>query len=64
MPAGAERWAAVLAGPDGDLRVLVESRLSAESATLTCRAVRPGRWRTWHLIALTALSSAEAGTTR
>ncbi len=48
--AGTERWAVTLGGPDGDVRVTLEGRLSAEARLLTCSAVRPGRWRTWHAV--------------
>ncbi|CAB4927219.1 unannotated protein [freshwater metagenome] len=49
---GTERWAVVLTGPDGDVPVLLESRLSAEPRRLTCAALRPGRFRTWHPLAV------------
>ena len=45
---GVERFAVVLAGPDGDVLVTVESRLSTEAHRLTCTATQPGHWRTWH----------------
>ncbi|WP_235564927.1 sucrase ferredoxin [Modestobacter sp. Leaf380] len=45
---GGERWAVTLGGPDGDLVLTLDARLSAESRLLTCAALRPGRWRTWH----------------
>jgi hypothetical protein len=50
--AGIERFDVVLAGPDGDVLVTVESRLSAEAHRLTCTAAQPGHWRTWHPLAL------------
>ncbi|GAA4751095.1 sucrase ferredoxin [Modestobacter marinus] len=49
---GAERFEVTLAGPAGDVVVTVESRLSTEAHRLTCAAVRPGRWRTWHPLSL------------
>jgi hypothetical protein len=49
---GVERFDVVLAGPDGDVLVTVESRLSAEAHRLTCTAAQPGHWRTWHPLAL------------
>ena len=45
---GTERFEVALAGPDGDVVVTVESRLSAEAHRLTCAAPGPGHWRTWH----------------
>jgi Sucrase/ferredoxin-like len=45
---GVERWAVTLAGPDGDVVVIVESRLSDQACRLTCTATQPGHWRTWH----------------
>jgi hypothetical protein len=55
---GVERFDVVLTGPDGDVAVTVESRLSAESHRLTCAAPQPGHWRTWHPIALRVTASA------
>ncbi|KQS59708.1 sucrase ferredoxin [Geodermatophilus sp. Leaf369] len=52
--AGVERWAVTLGGPDGDVLVTIDSRLSADSRLLTCAAVRPGRWRTWHPLSVAA----------
>jgi hypothetical protein len=49
---GVERFDVVLTGPDGDVLVTVESRLSAEAHRLTCAATQPGHWRTWHPLAL------------
>jgi hypothetical protein len=49
---GVERWAVTLAGPDGDVVVTVESRLSEQASQLTCAATQPGRWRTWHSLDL------------
>jgi hypothetical protein len=49
---GTERFEVVLAGPDGDVVVTVESRLSARAAQLTCAAAGPGHWRTWHPLEL------------
>jgi hypothetical protein len=45
---GVERWAVTLAGPAGDVVVTVESRVSAEAHRLTCAALQPAHWRTWH----------------
>jgi hypothetical protein len=50
--AGVERWVVTLAGPDGDVVVIVESRLSDQAASLTCTAGAPGHWRTWHPLEL------------
>jgi hypothetical protein len=55
---GVERFEVVLAGPDGDVLVTVESRLSAEAHQLTCTASQPGHWRTWHLLGLQVRASA------
>jgi hypothetical protein len=49
---GVERWAVTLAGPDGDVVVTVDSRLSEHASHLTCAAAQPGRWRTWHPLEL------------
>jgi hypothetical protein len=54
--AGVERFEVVLAGPDGDVAVRVESRPSEEAAQLTCRALHPAHSRTW-----TTLSVSPAG---
>ncbi|MBM7804802.1 hypothetical protein JOD57_000639 [Geodermatophilus bullaregiensis] len=54
--AGVERFEVVLAGPDGDVVVRVESRPSDEAAQLTCRALHPAHSRVW-----TALSVSPAG---
>jgi hypothetical protein len=50
--AGVECFEVTLAGPDGDVVVTLESRLSDVAQRLTCAAVRPGRWRTWHPLSL------------
>jgi hypothetical protein len=55
---GVERWAVTLAGPDGDIAVTVESRVSAEAHRLTCAALQPGHWRTWHALSLQVASPA------
>jgi hypothetical protein len=55
---GVERFEVVLADPDGDVLVTVESRLSAEAHRLTCAAAAPGHWRTWHLLDLRVSASA------
>lgn len=49
---GIEQFEVTLAGPDGDVVVTVESRLSTESHRLTCAAPQPGHWRTWHPLSL------------
>ncbi len=41
-------------GPDGDVLVRLESHLSADTRLLTCAALRPGHWRTWHPLSVTA----------
>jgi len=51
---GTERWTVTLAGPDGTVEVVLDSRLSAEPRRLTCAALRPGRFRTWHPVSVTA----------
>jgi Sucrase/ferredoxin-like len=55
---GIERFDVVLTGPDGDVLVTVESRLSIEAHRLTCAAPNPGHWRTWHPLALEAAAPA------
>jgi hypothetical protein len=55
---GVDRFAVVLAGPDGDVVVTVESRLSPLAERLTCSAALPGHWRTWHPLSLQAAASA------
>jgi hypothetical protein len=45
---GIERFDVVLAGPDSDVVVTVESRLSTQAHRLTCAAPNAGHWRTWH----------------
>ncbi|WP_231839599.1 sucrase ferredoxin [Blastococcus saxobsidens] len=51
--AEAERWEVTLAGTAGSVVVVtVESRPAPEAVRLTCQAVRPGRVRTWHHLAL------------
>jgi hypothetical protein len=50
--AGVEQWSVTLAGPTGDVVVTVESRSSAEAHRLTCAALAPGHWRTWHPLSL------------
>jgi hypothetical protein len=49
---GVEQWSVTLAGPAGDVVVVVESRVSAEAHRLTCGALQPGHWRTWHPLEL------------
>jgi hypothetical protein len=49
---GVDRYDVVLAGPDGDVLVSVESRLSDRAQRLTCAAAAPGHWRSWHSLAL------------
>ncbi len=49
---GVDRFDVTLAGPDGDVLVTVESRLSATAHRLTCAAAAPGHWRTWHPLEL------------
>jgi hypothetical protein len=44
-----ETWRVTLAGPDGDVVAAVESRPSAATDLLTCRATHPAHWRTWHV---------------
>lgn len=51
---GTERWGVTLAGGRGDVEVLLESRLSDEPRRLTCAALRPGRFRTWHPVSVTS----------
>ncbi len=53
--AGVERWSVTLAGPAGDVVVGVESRVSAEAHRLTCGALQPQHWRTWHPLDLQVL---------
>ncbi|GAB3351616.1 sucrase ferredoxin [Modestobacter lapidis] len=55
---GAERWSVTLAGPAGDVVVTVESRVSAEAHRLTCGALQPGHWRTWHPLDLRVVAPA------
>ena len=55
---GAERWSVTLAGPAGDVVVTVESRVSAEAHRLTCTALQPGHWRTWHPLDLRVVAPA------
>jgi sucrase/ferredoxin-like protein len=55
---GIERFEVLLAGPDGDVLVTVESRLSTEAHRLTCSAPHPGHWRTWHPLGLRASAPA------
>jgi hypothetical protein len=52
-----ERWEVTLAGPEGPVAVVVESRPSPEAAHLTCSAVRPGRVRTWHRLSVTSTTA-------
>jgi len=54
---GIERFEVTLVGPDGDVVVAVESRLSTESHRLTCAAPNPGHWRTWHPLSLRAAAA-------
>ncbi|MEI4271018.1 sucrase ferredoxin [Klenkia sp. LSe6-5] len=49
---GAQRWTVTMTGPDGDVVVVLDSRLSAHSRRLTCAATTPGRFRTWHLVSV------------
>jgi hypothetical protein len=44
-----ERWVVTMAGPDGPVGAAVESRPSEVADHLTCRAVHPAHWRTWHV---------------
>jgi hypothetical protein len=44
-----ENWTVTLAGPDGDVVAQVESRPSAVTDLLTCRATHPAHSRTWHV---------------
>jgi hypothetical protein len=53
-----ERWTVTLAGPDGDVVAIVESRPSDAAAHLTCRATHPAHTRTWHVQTLPAAASA------
>jgi hypothetical protein len=53
---GIERFDVVLTGPDGDVVVTVESRLSTQAHRLTCTAANPGHWRTWHPLDLQAVA--------
>jgi Sucrase/ferredoxin-like len=55
---GVEQWSVTLAGPEGDVVVTVESRVSAEAHRLTCTALHPGHWRTWHPLDLAVLPRA------
>ncbi|MCW2698241.1 MAG: Sucraseferredoxin family protein [Modestobacter sp.] len=54
---GVERWSVTLAGPAGDVVVSVESRLSAEAHRLTCGALQPQHWRTWHPLDLRVVAA-------
>ena len=49
---GVDRYDVVVTGPDGDVVVTVESRLSDTAERLTCAAALPGHWRDWHPLAL------------
>ncbi|MCW2740935.1 MAG: putative sucraseferredoxin [Blastococcus sp.] len=44
-----ESWVVTLAGPDGAVEAVVESRPSATADLLTCRATHPAHSRTWHV---------------
>jgi sucrase/ferredoxin-like protein len=55
---GVDRFDVVLTGPDGDVVVTVESRLSGTAERLTCSAVSPGHWRSWHALALRVIAPA------
>jgi hypothetical protein len=55
---GVDRFDVVLTGPDGDVVVTVESRLSDTAVRLTCSAALPGHWRSWHLLALRVVAPA------
>ncbi len=50
--AGVERFDVVLAGPDGDVAVRVESRPAAEAAQLTCRALHTAHPREWTAVSV------------
>jgi hypothetical protein len=52
---GVDRFDVVLTGPDGEVLVTVESRLSTEAHRLTCAAAQPGHWRSWHPLELRVL---------
>jgi hypothetical protein len=58
---GVEHFEVALAGPDGDVLVTVESRLSTEAHRLTCAAPNPGHWRTWHPLALQVSAAPSPG---
>jgi hypothetical protein len=58
---GVEQWSVTLAGPAGDVVVTVESRVSAEAHRLTCGALQPGHWRTWHPLDLRVDAPAQPG---
>src|SRR3954467_4635612 len=58
---GVERFDVVLTGPDGEVLVTVESRLSTDAHRLTCAAAQPGHWRTWHPLSLRVTASATPG---
>ncbi|WP_242654050.1 sucrase ferredoxin [Klenkia soli] len=53
-PDGSQRWTVTLTGPVGEVRVVLDSRLSGEARQLTCAALRPGRFRTWHPVSVTS----------
>jgi hypothetical protein len=44
-----ERWVVTMAGPGGQVVATVESRPSAVTDRLTCRATHPAHSRTWHV---------------
>jgi hypothetical protein len=54
--AGVERFSVTLAVPDGEVVVVVESRLSASEHQLTCAAVRLGRFRSWHPVSTSTVA--------
>jgi hypothetical protein len=58
---GVERFDVVLIGPDGDVLVTVENRLSTEAQQLTCSAAQPGHWRSWHLLGLRVMTESTPG---
>jgi hypothetical protein len=55
---GVDRFDVVLTGPDGDVVVTVESRLSDTAERLTCSAALPGHWRSWHPLGLRVVTPA------
>jgi hypothetical protein len=55
-----ERWTVTMAGPDGNVVATVESRPSARTDLLTCRATHPAHTRTWHVLALSPTPASAA----